>query len=186
MAVFGLQQLREDDALRAVRCAAEMKRALRGAESTSFAAHVGSHAREPDRRQHRRDRRRRPDAWGALVLGDAINVAARLEQAAPANEILLGPETYSLVRDAVEVEAVEPLELKGKAEPVAAYRLVSSDRGSPLGGGAPAARRPRATSSSAWTQRSMRALDEPACTVVTVIGEPGVGKTRLLEEFGQP
>ena len=62
---------------------------------------------------------------GRRSYGDAINVAARLEQAAPANEILLGPETYRLVRDAVEVEPLEPLELKGKAEPVATYRLES-------------------------------------------------------------
>ena len=54
-----------------------------------------------------------------LATGDAVNVAARLEQAAQPGEILLGEETLALVRDAVEIEAVEPLELKGKAEPVA-------------------------------------------------------------------
>src|SRR5581483_9953147 len=78
MAVFGLPTLHEDDALRAVRAAAGMKRA-----------------------------------------------PARLEQAAPANDVLLGELTYQLVKDAVEVEAVEPLELKGKAERVPAYRLLS-------------------------------------------------------------
>ena len=61
-----------------------------------------------------------------LATGDAVNVAARLEQAAPVNEIYLGETTWQLVRDAVEVEAVEPLQLKGKAEKVAAYRLVSA------------------------------------------------------------
>ena len=59
-----------------------------------------------------------------LATGDAVNVAARLEQAAQPGEILLGAETRALVRDAVVVEAVEPLELKGKAAPVEAYRLV--------------------------------------------------------------
>ena len=58
-----------------------------------------------------------------LATGDAVNVAARLEQAAQPGEILLGEETLRLVRDAVETEEVEPLELKGKAEPVAAHRL---------------------------------------------------------------
>ena len=58
------------------------------------------------------------------MTGDAVNVAARLEQAAGAREVLLGELTYRLVRDAVDVEEVEPLELKGKAEPVPAYRLV--------------------------------------------------------------
>ncbi|TMB55837.1 MAG: adenylate/guanylate cyclase domain-containing protein, partial [Chloroflexi bacterium] len=58
-----------------------------------------------------------------LVTGDTVNVAARLEQAAGAGQVLLGDLTYRLVRGAVEVEAVEPLTLKGKAEPVPAYRL---------------------------------------------------------------
>ena len=66
-----------------------------------------------------------------LVTGDAVNTAARLEQAAPPLQILIGEPTYRLVRDAVEIEPVEPLELKGKAERVLAYRLlsVSSDEG---------------------------------------------------------
>ena len=67
-----------------------------------------------------------PKADQKLATGDAVNVAARLEQAAPVNEIYLGETTYRLVRDAVEVEAVEPLQLKGKAEQVPAYRLVSA------------------------------------------------------------
>ena len=56
-----------------------------------------------------------------LATGDAVNVAARLEQNAPANEVLIGEVTYALVRDYVEVERVE-LTLKGKPEPVPAYR----------------------------------------------------------------
>ena len=62
-----------------------------------------------------------------LVTGDAVNVAARLEQAAPTGEILIGASTLSLVRDAVTVEAVDALELKGKREPVPAFRLVAVD-----------------------------------------------------------
>ena len=67
-----------------------------------------------------------PTADQKLATGDAVNVTARLEQAAPENEIYLGETTYRLVRDAVEVESVEPLELKGKSERVAAFRLVSA------------------------------------------------------------
>src|SRR3954451_3877693 len=59
-----------------------------------------------------------------LVTGDPVNTAARLEQAAPACEVLLGELTYRLVREHVESEAVEPLELKGKAERVPAFRLL--------------------------------------------------------------
>ena len=60
-----------------------------------------------------------------LVTGDAVNMAARLEQAAGPGEIVLGDLTYRLARDEVEVEPVAPLTLKGKAEPVPAYRLMS-------------------------------------------------------------
>ena len=60
-----------------------------------------------------------------LVTGDAVNVAARLEQAAAPGEVLIGETTYALVREAVVAEPVEPLELKGKSEPVPAFRLVS-------------------------------------------------------------
>ena len=60
-----------------------------------------------------------------LATGDAVNVAARLEQAAQPGEVLLGEETYVLVREGVEAEAASPLEAKGKAEPLTAYRLVS-------------------------------------------------------------
>ena len=63
-----------------------------------------------------------------LATGDAVNVAARLEQAAEPGEVLIGEPTLALVRGAVEVEAVEPLELKGKAEPVAAFRLLAVRR----------------------------------------------------------
>ncbi len=181
MAVFGLQQQREDDALRAVRCAAEMKRALvelnRDFARTwgiTLTNRTGVNtgeivAGDPTR--------------GERLVGDAINVAARLEQAAPANDILLGPETYRLVRDAVEVEPLEPLELKGKAEPVATYRLKS-----PIGAAALAEERPPLVGRDAELERLDAVIDassdERACKVVTVLGEPGVGKTRLLEELG--
>jgi class 3 adenylate cyclase len=63
-------------------------------------------------------------AGSALVLGDAVNVAARLEQAAAPAEVLIGQTTWQLVRDAVTAEPVAPLALKGKAAQVAAWRLL--------------------------------------------------------------
>lgn len=66
-----------------------------------------------------------PTAGHALVTGDAVNTAARLEQAAEPGEILIGEETFGLARDAIEAEAVDPLALKGKADTVGAYRLLS-------------------------------------------------------------
>jgi class 3 adenylate cyclase len=122
MAVFGLPKLREGDAVRAVRAAAEMQRALADLNEelervwgVTLMNRTGVNTGEVVAGD--------PTIGQRLVTGDAVNVAARLEQAAPANEVLLGESTYRLVRDAVEVKAVEPLELKGKAERVPAYRL---------------------------------------------------------------
>ena len=91
------------------------------------------------------------------MTGDAVNVAARLEQAAAPGEVLLGEPTYRLVRDAVTVEAVEPLAAKGKSEPVAAYRLLEVARLGPVPRRAgSAAGRARATSSRCSSASSRR------------------------------
>src|SRR5262249_52372091 len=115
-----------------------------------------------------------------LATGDAVNVAARLEQAAEAGAILIGPKTRSLVHSAGEVEAVEPLTLRGEAEPVPAFRLVTLPD---IPGRRHASRfvgrkRELAALAEAWE----RALREARCELVTVAGEPGVGKSRLVAE----
>jgi class 3 adenylate cyclase len=100
MAVFGVPKAHEDDALRAVRAACEMRDAL---PELGVQARIGLNTGEVVTGTDER-----------LATGDAVNVAARLEQAAQPGEILIGETTLTLVRDAVEAEAVEPLELKGK------------------------------------------------------------------------
>src|SRR5207248_3361636 len=117
MAVFGVPVVREDDALRAVRVAKEMRTAL---GELGLEGRIGVNTGEvvtgtPER----------------LVAGDAVNVAARLQQAASPGQILLGSETHVLVADAVRVKPVEPLALKGKSEPVAAWRLLDVIAGAP-------------------------------------------------------
>ena len=130
MAVFGLPIVHEDDALRAVRAAHEMQERL---------VEVND---ELERRWGIRLENRTGVNTGEvvagdsstgqrLVTGDTVNTAARLEQAAPSREVLIGHGTYELVRHDVEVEAVEPLDLKGKAERVPAYRLISVRAGAP-------------------------------------------------------
>ncbi len=183
MAVFGLPVLHEDDALRATRAALDMQNALpdlnKALESdwgVTLENHVGVNTGEViagDATQGQR-----------LVTGDAVNTAARLEQAARAREVLLGDLTYRLVRDAVQVEPVEPLTLKGKAEPVPAYRLVSvmamdqvvrSRQDAPMVG--------RDTELANLTQLYATAVQDRSCRLATVVGDAGVGKSRLIAEF---
>ena len=122
MAVFGMPLAREDDALRAVRAAQDMRIALGELNEEldvefgiRIEARTGIHTGEIVAAALSADQ--------ALPLGDAANTAARFEQAAGSGEILLGEPTYRLVRDAVRVESLHPLELKGKAKPVSAWRL---------------------------------------------------------------
>src|SRR6476659_6892719 len=109
MAVFGIPVSHEDDALRAVRAASEMRAAI---AEHGLEARIGINTGEVV-----------VGGGETLVTGDAVNVAARLEQAAPTGELLIGAEARLLVRDAVRADAVEPLALKGKSDPVEAYRL---------------------------------------------------------------
>jgi class 3 adenylate cyclase len=111
MAVFGVPAAHEDDALRACRAAVEMRDAL---PDLGVAARIGVNTGEVVTGTAER-----------LVTGDAVNVAARLEQAAAPGTILIGRDTYDLVRSVVEAEPVEALALKGKSEPVPAFRLFS-------------------------------------------------------------
>ena len=182
MAVFGLPRLHEDDALRAVRAAAEMKRRLETLNDelerrwgVSLSNRTGVNTGEVVAGDASTGQR--------LVTGDAVNVAARLEQAAPALEILIGDPTYQLVRQAVDVEEVEPLELKGKSDRVGAYRLLAVEDVA----AAPRRHGGAFVGRDAELGLLRRALDESrrenGARVVTLLAEAGVGKSRLVEEF---
>jgi class 3 adenylate cyclase/tetratricopeptide (TPR) repeat protein len=182
MAVFGLPRLHEDDALRAVRAAAEMRDAL---DRVNDDLETGWGVRLENRTGVNTGEVVAGDVSRGqrLVTGDTVNTAARLEQAAPACEVLIGDSTYRLVRDAVEVEAVPPLELKGKADRVFAYRLVRvvSDEGyarrldSPIVG--------RVEEMAVLEASLDEAETKGRCHMVTAFGPAGVGKSRLLGEF---
>ena len=111
MAVFGIPVAHEDDALRACRAALEMREALPELE---VEGRIGIATGEVVTGTEER-----------LATGDAVNVAARLQQAAQPGEVLVGDETLALVGVAADLEPVDPLALKGKAEPVPAYRLIA-------------------------------------------------------------
>src|SRR5205823_284213 len=120
-----------------------------------------------------------PSADQKLVTGDAVNVAARLEQSASPGEVLIGPETHRLVRDAARLEPVEPLQLKGKRERFAAWRLVELLPDVPAFGrpiGAPFIG--RADELLALKRALATAVQERTCTLATVVGPPGIGKSR--------
>jgi class 3 adenylate cyclase/tetratricopeptide (TPR) repeat protein len=176
MAVFGIPVAHEDDALRAVRAAGEVRERIGslGEElGVALSFRTGVNTGEVVSGEGE-----------TLVTGDAVNTAARLEQAAPPGEVLIGGSTLALVRDAVEVEAVEPLALKGKREPVAAHRLVSVDPtaeaftrhfDAPLVGRVRERQRLRADFEAAVSER--------ACHLFTLLGPAGVGKSRLVAEL---
>jgi class 3 adenylate cyclase len=171
MAVFGLPQVHEDDALRAVRAATEMRTAI---AEHGLEARIGINTGEVVV----------GGEGETLVTGDAVNVAARLEQAASAGEVFIGAETHSLVRDAVRVEAVEPLVLKGKSEPVGAFSLLEV-----LPESEGLARNPEALLVGRKRERNRLwrdfedVLDDQSCRLVTLLGPAGIGKSRLVADF---
>ena len=169
MAVFGVPVVHEDDALRAVRAAVEMRDAF---PALGCQGRIGVTTGEVVTGTAER-----------LATGDAVNVAARLEQAASPGEILIGAATFRLTRDAIEVEEVPPLALKGKSEPVVAHRLLSA------GGDQAYARRldtpmvGRQTELGRLRDAFGQALRDRSCQLFTVLGAAGIGKSRLLLEF---
>jgi class 3 adenylate cyclase/tetratricopeptide (TPR) repeat protein len=179
MAVFGLPRVHEDDALRAVRAALEMQTTLERLND-EFERDYGVRLTNRTGVATGEVVAGNPSAGQRLVTGDIVNVAARLEQASPANEILIGGRTHQLVRDAVAVEEVEPLELKGKSERVPAYRLLG------LAGARTGRASDRAFVAREAELHALRsALDEAAATrtarLATIVGDPGIGKSRLTE-----
>ena len=123
MAVFGVPIVHEDDALRAVRAALEIRTRLEfvsleleAERGASIAWRTGINTGEVVAGD--------AGAGQRFVSGDAVNVAARLEQAAAAKEILIGRDTLRLVRDAVVVELSDPIIAKGRRSPSPPSRLI--------------------------------------------------------------
>jgi tetratricopeptide (TPR) repeat protein len=183
MAVFGIPNIHEDDALRALRAANEMRERLRALNDeldrewgARLQVRIGVHtgevvAGDPARGQ-------------AFVSGDTVNVAARLEQAAAPDEILIGERTWRLGAGAIHTEAIDALSLKGKAEPLPAWRLLDVSRDltaehrrsdGPFVG--------RNDELEQLKRAFERAVDQRGCVVATVVGPPGIGKSRLADEF---
>ncbi len=184
MAVFGVPRLHEDDALRAVRAAAEIIDAvgrlndeLPSTFATRLEVRIGLNSGEVVANPASAASQR-------LVTGDAVNVASRLQDEARSGEIVLSRSTYELVRDRVRVGPAEPISLRGKRQPVVANRLERLLPEVPF---------VRSTATMIGRQRELQrlmaafetAVAESRCQLFTVIGAAGVGKSRLAWEFGR-
>ncbi|GIJ68457.1 AAA family ATPase [Virgisporangium ochraceum] len=181
MAVFGVPTSHEDDALRAIRAAHHALSAVRAlgieiapTHGIRLDAHCGIASGEAMVVDM-------PES-GLRVIGDTVNTAARLQGAATSGEILLGEDAVRLARTYVRVEEVPPLSLKGKARPVRAWRLLSleatpqrQDDDLPLIG--------RSDELMQLTQAYRRVVRNRQCCLVTILGAPGIGKSRLVREF---
>jgi predicted ATPase/class 3 adenylate cyclase len=183
MAVFGVPTRHDDDALRAVRAASEIRVALAELNQElvrDWGVEVGIRTGINTGEVVVGD----ATAGHAFAAGDAVNVAQRLEAAAHSGEILLGRETHRLVENAVLSEPVESMTLKGKAEPLRPWRLLAV-----LSEAAPFARRLDAPLVGRKDELAQlrQALDEVVrerrCRLVTVIGPAGIGKSRLTNEL---
>src|SRR3984957_4468094 len=176
MAVFGIPQVHEDDALRAIRAAAEIRERL-----PAIAEQVGVALR------FRTGVNTGPVFSGEgenVAIGDGVKVAARLEQAAAPGEILLGAQSLQLVRGAVTVGALDSLALKGKSEQVAAFRLLAIDPdASGVAHHLDVALVGRARELSVLREAWDSSVRGSRCHLFTVLGVAGVGKSRLVAEL---
>ena len=183
MAVFGIPVLHEDDALRAVRAAVEMRDAM--AELNRELEHdlgvglelrIGINTGEVAGIDGVTDH--------GFVSGDAVNTAARLQSAAPPGGIVIGAQTRRLVEGAVRLRSHGPVEAKGKRRPLRVWqveRLV--DTTGRFTGGTAVPLVGRRAELRRLTTRFHRAVERDRCVLVTVTGPAGMGKSRILKEF---
>ena len=181
VAFFGLTEVHEDDALRAVRAAIELRDAaaalsdeLVQSSGIEFAISIGVNSGDVfvgggEGRE-------------VFATGDSVNVAARLEQGAEAWEILLGDRTYRLVEANVRAEVLEPLEVKGRSAAVLAWRLLElTESGQVAGPTTPFVGRKH--EQDALREAFARSREQQACRLSTIVGPTGIGKTRLAREL---
>lgn len=183
MAVFGAPTAHEDDALRALRAADEMQAAVAAVDETlerergvRFRLRVGVNTGEVVAGE--------AAAGGTFVTGPAVNLGKRLQEIAEPGQIVFGAATLKLVRDAVDVEPLGAVELRGARDTVEAYRLLRVD---PRAAGvaraldAPLVGRTDELDGLRKTFEAVRA--ERTCRFVALVGDAGIGKTRLAREL---
>jgi class 3 adenylate cyclase/tetratricopeptide (TPR) repeat protein len=183
MAVFGVPTVHEDDAVRGVRAAAEMRSRLRRLNSeleTAFGVMLVTRMGVNTGEVVAGD----PATGQTFVTGESVNLAKRLQQAAGPGEILIGTATYPLVKDAVEAGPVQRFSVKGKTEPLAPRRLDAVDATAPgLARRFDAPLQGRRSELAALQQAFEDAVRERSARLVTLLGPAGIGKSRVAREF---
>jgi class 3 adenylate cyclase/tetratricopeptide (TPR) repeat protein len=187
MALFGAPVSQEDHVQRALLAALAIRRALggpqeaRGGEPLELRVRIGIHTG--------------PVVFGPVAnsltmnstaIGDTANIAARLQTAAEPGTILLSEATFRLAQSYAQIEPVGPLLLKGKAEPMAAYRLIAISEARAALRASTAARTSTFVdrhSDLAILNNFLRQVESGRRQAVGIVGEPGIGKSRLLAEF---
>ena len=183
MAVFGAPTAFGDDAERAMRAALAVRDSVR--EMNESDAQLDLQLRiAVNTGEALVSLRTRPELGESMVAGDVVNTASRLQQAAPVNGILVGEETYATTRDAIAFEPAPPVIAKGKTAPLATWLALQA--ATPVGERRLSARPlvGRVRELDALRGIWERTVEERRPHLVTVLGEAGVGKTRLGVEFG--
>ena len=182
MALFGAPIAHEDDAERALRAALEMMDAIAAfnhANGTDLGLHAGINTGlVVAGKIGGRDRR------DYSVMGDAVNLAARLEQASSDGEIFVGPATYRLTKQLFDFEPIAPLTLKGKEAPVEVYRLLSAKTAPKSTRGIEGLRAPLVGRDKELEEIrcALSDLGRGQGSMLAILGEAGLGKSRLIAE----
>src|SRR4051794_24008445 len=178
MAVFGAPVAHEDDAERAVRAALAIRDSIGEELQIRTAVNTGEALVALGAK---------PGEGDAMVAGDVVNTAARLQGAAPVNGILVGEGTYRATRHVIDYREAEPVEAKGKAEPVKVWEAV----GARARFGSDVEQKLRTPLVGRERERSLladalaHARTEQSAQLVTLVGVPGIGKSRLVAELFQ-
>jgi class 3 adenylate cyclase/tetratricopeptide (TPR) repeat protein len=178
MALFGAPEAHEDDPERAVRAALAIADWADGQENLQvrIAVHTGEALVTIDAR---------PELGEAMAAGDVVNTTARMQTAAPLNGVLVGDHTFRATRDAIDYRAAEPVEAKGKSEPIRVWHALRARSRLDVGA-VKEARTPllgRARELDMLGSTLSRVREERSPQLVTLVGVPGIGKSRLVLEL---
>ncbi len=177
MALFGAPVAHEDDPERAVRAALAIREWAREEESVQVRIAVNTG-------EALINLGARPESGEGMASGDVVNTTARLQSAAPVNGVLVGETTFRATRNVIDYDEAEPVEAKGKAEAVRVWELIDARaRVSIEAVGRSAALVGRDREIALLRETLIRVRDEASPQLVTLVGVPGIGKSRLVREL---